>query len=610
VTIELHWRDSFATVYNVSGWRLGIKLGATAFTDVDYTPTAMANTGDHEMSLISQDVTAYFVSNFGAGASQTAQVGVAISTATASNVNQLTAKLIITYEYDDAATTVVKTVRIPIQSHHILATASAVEIGTTGGSNNAPANQIPALDTFLPESNKVYKEVWFELMGNDGGAAATNFNAVYQVDSGSTATRATLNQTLNTGTYYYDIWLCKYIDASAVEQNPYSITTNAAHAFKMYSSLASRFDTFGGMMCVTYTYDASSSSIMNSIILPLDTNPGYVGSTTSADQNSLDRKFWIEEPATITLAQSGVFLTIQSAGGATFNILAGSQSNRAYTLTALVNSGGQSLWHRVDHSSGLSIARGENTLNLKFYTGAAGAANSVVGYAIINYTSGKATDGEGAHNHSTHWYVACQATSGAQAVMNEIATAAQRVPNIPEATYFLVGVAMQYWLRFGTAIQGITVHAEKLSGEFNADGWVNLDAMVHSNDGELSTYEYIAAIKDNYNLDSNHTGQLNIETVRKYRIHLSTAALICNVALWLTYHSIHFTVTKAITGSAGGTVTVDLFRASDDTWLGQCSRSGNGNYTIDLFDNANTVYAVAREDGTHLGRSENFTAGA
>ena len=611
VTLELHWRDVFTTVYNVSGWRLGIKLGAVAFNDVDYSPTAIGNTGDHEAGIVTRDVTAYFVSNFTSGSTfMTAQVGVAIATATAANVNNLTAKLIITYEYDDAASTLVKTVRIPIQSHHILATASQVEIGTTGGTNNAPANQIPALDSFLPETGKSYKEVWFEMMGNDGGAATTDINVVYQIDSGATAARAILEQSLSTGCFYFDTWVTKYIDSAQAEQNPYSITTSGSHAFKMASSLASRFDAFGGVMCVTYTYNASSTTIMNSVLLPLDTNPGFVGSTAAADQNALERKFWIEEPTTITLMQSGVILWMQSGGGATFDLLAGSQSSRAYTLTALVNSGGHSLIHRVDHNSGLSLARGENTLTLKFFTGAAAAVNSVVGFAIINYTSGKAAAGEGAHNHSTHWYIACQATSGAQATMNEIATAAQRVPNIPESDYFLVGVALQSWLRFATAINGITLHAEKLSGEFNADGWINLDAIVHSNDGELASYFYVAAIKDDYNIDTNHTGQLDIETIRKYRLHLSTAALICNMAMWLTYHSIYFTVTKAITGSGGGTVTIDLFRSSNDEWLGQCQRSGNGNYTIDLFDSAGTVYAVAREDGTHLGRSENFTAGA
>jgi len=610
VTVEFHWRDAMTIAYNVSGWRLGVKLGAVAFSDVDYTPTAPGNTGDHQHGVVSRDVTSYFVTNFGSGAYQTCQVGFVCSTATASSVQNITAKLIITYEYDDTSSSFAKTVRIPIQSHHALLSASAVEIGTTGGTNNAPANQIPALDTFLPESNKSYKEVWFEMMGNDAGAATTDFQAIYKIDSGGSAGRCMLEQALSTGTFYFDIWLTKYIDSSQAEQNPYSISTNAVHAFNAYSSLASRFDAFGGIMCVTYTYDSSSSSIINSLILPLDTNPGYVGSTAAADQNAMDRKFWIEEPATIALVQSGVILWIQSPSGASFNLLAGSQANRTYTLTALTNSGGHALVHRVDHNSGLSLARGENTLSIDFYTSVAAAANSVVGFAIINYTSGKATAGEGAHNHSTHWYVACQATTGSLITMNEIATAAQRPPDIPESEYYLVGVAIEYWLRFGIASNGITLHGEKLSGEYNADGWLNFDAIVHTNDGEQSSYFYVAAVKDDFNIDTNHTGQMDIETVRKYRLHVSTAILICNMALWVTYHSIIYTVTKAITGSGGGTVTIDLFRASNDEWLGQCQRVGNGDYTISLFDNANQVYAVAREDGTHIGRSENFTAGA
>lgn len=610
VHIELHWRDSTGTAYNFSGWRLGIKLGATAFTDTDYTPTALANSGDHEGSIFLHDVTAYFVSNFGSGSTQTAQVGIAIATATATNVNNITAKLVITYEYDDSGlSTAVKTIRLPLQSHHVLLTGSAVEFGTTGGTTNAPANQIPALDTFLPESNKSIKSVWIEFFGNDGGAAVTNFNAVYQLDALGTSTRATLNQALNTGTYFYDIWLMRYIDSGGSQQQPYGIDTSIVHAVKAYSSLTSRFDTFGGILYVTYTYDASSTRVMNELILPLDTNPGYVASTAVGDCNNPIRKFYIEEPGTITLVQSGVVLSIQSPGGATFNLLAGSQTARPYTLTSLVNSGGQSLVHRFDHNSGLSIARGTNTLSLKMYTSVVAVANTLVGFVILNYTSDVASAGEGAHNHSTSWHLANQITSGAALLLTEIATANQRTPIIPESDYKLSGVLYQLYLRFTGATNGISLHAERLSGEFNAEGWEILDAWTYTNDGELSMYSYMAAALEDFDVDSKHSGKLNIETARKYRLHTTISGYFY-LRLWITYCAITFTVSGTVSGYTGdgSGITVDVMNSVTKEVLATVTTSAGGTYSTTIFDNTEEVFACVRQDATHVGRSEKAVA--
>ena len=37
------------------------------------------------------------------------------------------------------------------------------------------------------------------------------------------------------------------------------------------------------------------------------------------------------------------------------------------------------------------------------------------------------------------------------------------------------------------------------------------------------------------------------------------------------------------------------------------SRSGNGAYTATVYDNTLGHFSEAREDGTHIGRSDNFT---
>src|SRR5690349_5044078 len=53
VEVEIIWRCGVTvTAANYTGWRVGIKLGAVAFSDQDFTPTAQANTGDHERGYV------------------------------------------------------------------------------------------------------------------------------------------------------------------------------------------------------------------------------------------------------------------------------------------------------------------------------------------------------------------------------------------------------------------------------------------------------------------------------------------------------------------------------------------------------------------------------
>lgn len=607
VILECHWRDAYSTVYNVSGWRLGITLGAAAVSDLDFTPTAQTNTGDHEAGIIIRDVTDYFNTNFGASASQTCQAAFACATATAANVQNVTAKLILTYEYNSSGSRSVKTVHVPIQSGSGLLGTTAIEIGSSG-TGSAPANQVPALDTFLPENNKSYKQTWFEIYANDGGAAVTTFSASYTINTGTSASRCSLTQTLSTGTFYYDTWLTKWTNGSNVTTDIYVISASAASAFKIASSLNARFDTIGALYCVTYEYDSTSASVMNSVILPLDTNPGYVGSTTSADGNYFQRDIWVEEPNPI-LAQSGILLYSQSAGGATFNVLAGTQTARPYTLTALVNSGGHATIHRIDYNSGFTLARGKSTLNLKTYTGAAAAVNTLVGLAYINYTSSSSPQGEIAHNHTTIWCLTPYIVSGAAATMNEISASTARAPSIANVEYFLNGVAYEIGSRFGIATDGISIHSEKAANEFNGDGWKNIDAWIHTNDGELATYNQIAAGLDGFNQDTLHIGQMNIESTRKYRIHYSTAALFWS-KMYLTYHCNTFAVSGSFsnpTGS-GSNVVIDVYRTTDGYWSGSTLSTASGSYTMNIFDNVYPVFASASQDGTHIGRSASALA--
>ena len=609
VILECYYRDAFTTVYNTSGWRLGITCGSNAASDVDYTPTAIANTGDHETSCVIRDVTDYFNSNFGTSASNSCQASFAMSTATSACVANISAKLYITYEYEASASRTIKTVRIPIQSGSSLLTAAAIEIGT-GGTTPAPANQIPALDTFLPETNKTYQSTWFEMFGNDGGAATTDFKANYQINTGAIAPRCHLEEALSTGTFFHDIWLTKYNNGSGVITDAYTISASAASAFKAYSDLTNRFDAFGGLLYVTYEYDSTSASVMNSVILPFDTDSANVMGTSASNANVNGKEFWITE-SNIILAQSGVLLYVQSAGGATLNIGAGSQTVRPYTLTALVNSGGHSLVHRIDHNSGATLVRGKNTINIKAYTTAAtGAANTLTGFLYLNYTSNSAIGGEKCHSHTTIWYNTSQLSTGTVATENDVLTTGQRTPTIISTDYYLNGVGYEINSRFGVASNLIYLYGDKLTGEYNEDGWQTLCSWYSTNDGELSSYRQIEDALDYFNIDGKRSrGKMDIEIARTYRLTYSTAALFW-LKTYLTYHTNTFTVSGSFTGPAGlgENVQVNIYRVDDNFWSGSVLSTASGSFSALVMDNVYPYFASASQDATHIGRSASALA--
>jgi hypothetical protein len=604
VILEFYYRDAFTTAYNTSGWRMGITCGSNAASDADYTPVGIANTGDHETNFVMRDVTDYFNTNFGTSASQSCQASFAVATATSACIANISAKLYITYEYETSASRSIKTVRVPIQSASALLTAAAIEIGT-GGTTPAPANQIPALDTFLPETNKTYQSTWFEMFANDAGAATTDFKVNYQINTDTVAPRCHLEQALSTGTFYHDIWLTKYNNGSGVITDAYTISSSAVSAFNAYSDLTSRFDTFGGLYYVTYEYDSTSASVMNSIILPLE-NITVVGGTAASNCSYIQKDFYVTEP-NVALAQSGVLLYSQCPAGATLYIGAGSQTVRPYTLTALLNSGGHATTHRIDHNSGFSLSIGKNTFNLKAYVSTAGGVNSCGGFLYLNYTSNSASGGESCHNHTEIWHNSTPTSANSE---YNILTSSQRTPNIISSDYYLNGVGFEINSRFANGNQTIVLDAEKLTGEYNGEGWLPIYTWAHSNDGELANYKQITDATDKFNIDSKHFDKLNIETSRIYHVWYFISTSFCSIRTYLTYHTNTFTVSGSFSNplGAGENIQVDVYRVSDNYWSGSVLSTASGSFSALVMDNVYGYFASASQDSNHIGRSASAVA--
>jgi hypothetical protein len=97
--------------------------------------------------------------------------------------------------------------------------------------------------------------------------------------------------------------------------------------------------------------------------------------------------------------------------------------------------------------------------------------------------------------------------------------------------------------------------------------------------------------------------RVDLETARRWRWKAS-GGLFVQFQLWYTYHTCGpFTVSGDVSNSAAGTVTLGLHRASDGQLLKSTTRSGNGAYSFNWWDNTENVFVEATEDATHIGRS-------
>lgn len=595
--VEIWARDNAAAAASVTSWLVGMAIDGGAANDATVTNT-IANSGDQQSWCFRRDVTSVLASGF-TGSSHSIVVGVAIGGIATIN---LCARLVITYEYDDTGlTTATKTVRIPIESIAGSLTNSLAEIGT---------NQIPALtggSGILPETSITVRDLYLDVFANEGHNSGTvDDQLLLAVDAEAETGFGSLEQALDTSPFMRVLWKRTDLD------------TTAAHAFRARGLNTGRCPQIGAVLVVTYTYDASTStSVFNSLMLPLPVEAGALGGTTSSLLNRISTKVLVEEPATVTFRQSGVVLTYNCPNNALagLTIGVGGQTPRSYTpSTALNSTAGQfSLVHRFDSGgaagSGLNLARGENTITITAYRTSSVAANGLSGYVLLNYTSGKASAGVGAHNHTTLWLASATTAVGTTGVVDTSAYA----PNIPESAYWVTHAGAELTMIHGARGQ-VTLSAQHVSGDTPNAGWETLGAYQWNSSNEVGVCQHYADLSAFYRHPSDpRSSGLAPEGSRVYRVQsfLESSSTNCgwqSVLLCVTYHAITWSVSRTVTGYSGdgSGISVRVHRADTGETLYTASTSAGGGYAFTAYDNTAELYAEARQ-GALAGRSENFT---
>lgn len=564
-----------ATGGTVTTKTMNLRLGAAGYTSVANGNT-LTNSGENLSLYLAQDYTAHFTTNW-TGTSMTCdfQVQINQSTGTTLGMVNVCVTLDITYEYDDTSTTQVKTVMIPLNM-----LVGAMDTAAT------TRDTIPALDTYLPESSKTYRDIHVVVQGNEArNAATTDHTMTLRVGSDSVTT-GNYEGALASDRFFRYVWNCTstYPDTSVTQTwQPTATVARCNHA--------------QAWMVVTYEYDESvSTTIMNSVMLPMEI-ASPMGGTTSSDYQRATRELFIEEPATVAGQRIAFYpFWTQAAAIGGLNMRIGTGSFVTYTDTASVLCGTNAAMIRND--SAVTLARGRNSLNFDVYrTDTADFGWNCSGFWLINYTSGKSSQGSGAHNHTVEWGIAQNGTAAA-ATSQAIAAMA---PTIPEANYFIAAVGTRLAHQSSTVPAGFIVQVERLSAEGGVQWEIVYQDQV-SSDAELGTYFAYAQARSLFQRWPNDvdTDRMNIETSRRWRLFNFAVSGWNSLTMLLTYHTITYTCADSITGFSG-TVDLGLHRASGEKVL-ETTRSGDGAFSFTWYDNTEDLYVVA-DDGTNVGRS-------
>jgi hypothetical protein len=585
VTLEVQAHNADTTAQNTTRRQLSLRVGAAGYTAINNT-NALTASGENYCFQCTGDFTSHFTTNW-TGTSMTCDATVLFDTAGSEAYRNITGRLYITYTYDDTQATHVKTVYIPLDA----------PVGALATSKPGTANAtIPDLSTFLPEDSITIRQRTIVVQGNIASAATADLTLSLEVDTIGPVSSQAYEQALAS-----DYWF-RFTDQT-------NYTTNASHSFYIWADVA-KFNHLQIYIVVTYEFAPSTSTtILNSLLLPMEFD-SPAGGTTSSDYQRSSRCLWIEEPSTITKKESALFLFFDTTAAATgLAVKVNDGSFTAYTDTAAVVCGGNGLMRRCEND--LTLVRGKNTLKAEVYrTSATVLVTNMSAVWMINYTSSKATDGVGAHNHTVFKTIATQGTAAAAYVINISATSF----SIPETYYYLTGIGVHYQYVSNTTGTpgGVGISVERLAEGEGGVIWEPIYYDVSHPDPEVGLRQCFATARTIFkrfpgDLEAYSGSRLDIETNRRYRVILGAACTgFHNLDFLITYHSIYHTISGNVTGYAGdgSGITIYIFREENDERVLSTTTAAGGGYSFTWYDDTANLYATARQNSTHVGRSD------
>lgn len=586
VTLEVKYQDAAATASNVNRRQLSLRLGAAAYA-VSNNTSVQTQSGEQMWLPASANFTSHFNTNW-TGSAMTCDARILVDSANGTPIlRAATAILRITYSYEPTSSpTQTKTVCIPLNAPRTNLPTSKPGTATA---------TIPALDTRLPEAGKTIHHIAIVVEGNDQTTAVTDMSISMEIDTSGIITFPTHEKALNTAVWFRHA------------EGGFAFDTSTTHDFYLWASLAS-CPGLHVYMIVTYSFNRDTTTkALNQVWLPMEfASPA---GNSAAEFQRATRQLWIQEPGTITIRESALFLYWdQAAAVAGLNARIGTGSFNAITNAALTVAGGIGAMLRADGI--VTLARGKNTLQADVYrTDAADLVLNLCGVWLITYESDVSSQGIDKHNHSVCWNLF---TYTGAADNNRITGAI--TPVIPETNYFInaIGINYQYCSNTTGNPAGVSVQCQRLSGE-GGQQWESIYVDIGHTDAEVGIRQCWAQARAMFQRWPGDTAEDRVVwpgVGRKWKAAMAMGAnTFDHLDAWITYHGITYTVAGNITDSDAGTVDIYLMREDEgDERALVTSRSGDGAYSFTWYDNTQDVYVTSKDATGNAGRSGSGTA--
>lgn len=563
----------------ISTKTVAMRLDASAYTTIS-NANALTNSGENLSLMWRQDFNSLFAASW-SGTSMTCDFRLQFnqSTGVTTGMVNVCVTLDITYEYDDTSTTHIKSVMIPLN----MPTAAMRTVAATD-------DTIPALDTYLPEASKVYRNIHIVLQGNEGRIGVTTDHTMTLRVGSASETTGNYEGALATDRFIRYVW-----DLTSVYPD-----TSTTQAWQPTCTIA-RCQHMQAYMVVTYEFnETTSTSIMNSVMMPMEI-ASPMGGTTATDYQRGNREIWVQEPLPIVTERVAFFPFFSSAAPiAGLNMRIGTDSFILYTDTLANNVAGTNA-AMIRNDAALTLSRGRNAMNFDAYrTDTADLGWNVSGFWIVNYTSGKASSGSASHNHTVLDSVKQFGTIAAATRIDSITATSL---TIPENNYFVTALGTQIALQSSSTgnMTGIAAHVERLAAEGGIQWEICYQDQIVTDPevGMFFAYAQMRGLFFRWAGDPD-SDRMNLETNRRWRIYTFAASTFQSIDYLITYHSITYDVADTITGFSG-TVDLSLHRASGEK-VATTTRSGDGTFSFAWYDNTEPMYVIA-SDGTKVGRS-------
>ena len=491
--------------------------------------------------------------------------------------------LSLTYNCNTGSTQI-KSVYIPLN-------APPGDLSTT--KPGSPNDVIPALDTYLPEASKVYRDIFIVVEGNENRATSTDTNLKMQIDSLTPTASFFFEGALSSDSFYQLYWKLS---------GSITFDTSTTHDFYIWSESLGRYCHPTVYMVVTYEYNESSTtSVMNSVILPMEIT-STIG-LSAADYQKASRTFFIEEPGPITTNRISYMLYMdQTSAQANLNARIGTGSFVTYTDRASALCGSNALMIRNDNA--YTFSRGRNTVEMNVYStnGATTSATNPSGYWIINYTSGKSSAGSYAHNSTVIQNVDPFGTAAAASGRLISGVSA----SLKEPHYFLTAIGNSFYC-LASNLGGVSILPERLTSEGGPE-WMSSYTDISRTDSEIGIHAMYSTARSVYQRWVGDTAGDRVDPrVQRDNAMISYIGNWNNLDFLYTYHSITSSLSGSVYNTGGQPVSLEVCRVETDEIVLTGSRSGDGPFNFVWYDDTEPLY-VRAQVGSTVGYSPQGTA--